>query len=154
MIFLKNCWYAAMWSEALPGKTLVARTLLDEPLIFFRDVAGLPVAMDDMCPHRLAPLRLGKLTTEGRVQCGYHGLEFASDGQCVKNPHGSGNITPGCRVKTYPLQEKHTLVWIWMGSAWQAGLVHSNRHTRATRRAHQERFGALEKSRDRRTYFG
>ena len=117
MIYLKNCWYAAMWSEALPGKTLVALTLLDEPLIFFRDTAGLPVAMDDMCPHRLAPLRLGKLTAEGRVQCGYHGLEFATDGQCVKNPHGSGNITPGCRVKTYPLQEKHTLVWIWMGNA-------------------------------------
>ena len=117
MIYLKNCWYAAMWSEALVAGELAARTLLDEPLVFFRDATGKAVAMDDMCPHRLAPLRLGKLLPDGRLQCGYHGLEFDSTGQCVKNPHGSGRIPKGCKVKTYPLQEKHSLVWIWMGNA-------------------------------------
>ena len=44
-----------------------------------------PVAMDDMCPHRLAPLRLGRLLPDGNLQCGYHGLEFDSDGECVKS---------------------------------------------------------------------
>ncbi len=117
MTYLKNCWYAAMWSEGLKAGELVARTLLDEPLVFFRDASSAPVAMDDMCPHRLAPLRLGKLLPDGRIQCGYHGLEFGSDGQCLKNPHGSGRIPKNCRVKTYRLVEKHTLVWIWMGDA-------------------------------------
>ena len=117
MAYLKNCWYAAMWSESLKPGELVSRTLLDEPLVFFRSPAGEPVAMDDMCPHRLAPLRLGKLLPDGRIQCGYHGLQFDSSGQCVKNPHGKGMIPKQCRVKTYPLVEKHTLVWIWMGDA-------------------------------------
>lgn len=117
MTYLKNCWYAAMWSEALRVGAIESRTLLEEPLVFFRDSAGHPVAMDDMCPHRLAPLRLGKLLPDGRIQCGYHGLEFESGGQCVKNPHGSGRIPKACRVKTYPLREKHTLLWIWMGDA-------------------------------------
>lgn len=117
MNYLRNCWYAAMWSEALKRGALVAATLLDEPLVFFRDQLGQPVAMDDMCPHRLAPLRLGKLLPDGHVRCGYHGLEFASSGLCVKNPHGNGHIPPNCRVKTYRVVEKHTLVWIWMGDA-------------------------------------
>lgn len=113
--FLKNCWYAAMWSEALAGGELIARTLLGDPLVFFRDAAGCAVAMEDLCPHRLAPLRLGKLLHDGRIRCGYHGLEFDAVGQCVKNPHGSGRIPKNCRVRTYPLVEKHTLVWIWLG---------------------------------------
>lgn len=117
MTYLRNCWYAAMWSEGLSEGVLTAATLLDENLIFFRDTAGAAVAMEDMCPHRLAPLRLGTLLPDGRVRCGYHGLEFASDGQCVKNPHGSGHIAKNCRVKTWRLVEKHTLVWIWMGDA-------------------------------------
>ena len=117
MAYLKNCWYAATWSEDLKAGKMLARTLLDEPLIFYREPTGRPIAMDDMCPHRLAPLSLGKLLPDGRVQCGYHGLEFDSDGQCVKNPHGAGRIPKGCRVRTYPLVEKHTLVWIWMGDA-------------------------------------
>lgn len=117
MTYLRNCWYAAMWSEALLPGQLAARTLLDEDLVFYRDPTGIPVAMDDMCPHRLAPLRLAKLLPDGRIRCGYHGLEFAPDGECVKNPHRSGRIPPRCRVKTYCLVEKHTLVWIWMGDA-------------------------------------
>ena len=115
MTYLKNCWYAAMWSEKLKAGELTALTLLDEPLVFFRDAAGRAVAMDDMCPHRLAPLRLGKLLPDGRIQCGYHGLEFEASGECVKNPHGSGKIPKNCRVKTYALVDKHTLLWIWMG---------------------------------------
>ena len=113
--FLKNCWYAAMWSESLTGGELIARTLLGDPLIFYRDLAGRAISMDDLCPHRLAPLRLGKLLPDGRIRCGYHGLEFGTDGQCVKNPHGNGRIPKNCRVRTYPLVEKHTLVWIWLG---------------------------------------
>ena len=117
MTYLKNCWYAVMWSEALAAGEIAAKTLLDEPLVFFRDGSRQPVAMDDMCPHRLAPLRLGKLLPDVRIQCGYHGLEFDSGGQCVKNPHGSGKIPKNCQVRTYTLLEKHTLLWIWMGDA-------------------------------------
>ncbi|VCU69810.1 Toluene-4-sulfonate monooxygenase system iron-sulfur subunit TsaM1 [Pigmentiphaga humi] len=116
MAFLKNCWYAAIWADELKTGELAARTLLDTPLVLYRDDAGRPVAMDDMCPHRLAPLRLGKLLPGGTIQCGYHGLEFDSSGQCVKNPHGNGRVPRGCQVRTYPMVEKHTLAWIWMGN--------------------------------------
>ena len=117
MNYLKNCWYAAMWSEKLKPGALMPVTRLDEDLVFYRNTAGEAVAMDDRCPHRLAPLRLGKLLPNGNLQCGYHGLEFGPDGQCVKNPHGAGKLRESCKVNTYRVVEKHTLLWIWMSDA-------------------------------------
>ena len=32
MAFLRNCWYAAAWSYEI-GRSLFARTVLDEPLV-------------------------------------------------------------------------------------------------------------------------
>ena len=31
------------------------------------------------------------------------------------NPHGTKNIPPRARVKSYPMIEKHKAIWIWMG---------------------------------------
>ncbi len=115
MIFLRNTWYMAFWSEALVSNQLVSRRILNEPLVFFRDHHGHVTALVDACPHRFVPLHLGSLTTEGNIRCGYHGLEFNSAGECVRNPHASGKIPPGASVKSYPLLEKHSIIWIWMG---------------------------------------
>jgi len=115
--WMRNAWYAAMWAESLAPGALVARRILNEHLVFFRDADGRPVAMEDRCPHRFAPLRLGAVLPNGRVQCGYHGLEFDRDGECVLNPHGNGKLPAGAGVRTYPVVEKHTVLWIWMGNA-------------------------------------
>jgi len=45
-------------------------------------------------------------------------LEFGSDGQCTKNPHGDGKIPRGACVKSYPVVERYSL--IWMGDAERA----------------------------------
>lgn len=114
-LFIRNAWYVAMWSSDLePGK-LVARTLLNEALVFYRKADGSVAAMSDRCSHRFAPLSMGKLVGGDRVQCIYHGLEFAPDGKCVKNPHGNCMIPPGANIKAYTVVERHTLLWIWMG---------------------------------------
>src|SRR3954470_8034748 len=115
LAFPRNAWYPALWSQDLKAGELVARTFLGDPVVLFRDKAGAPVAMADMCPHRFAPLHRGELTAEGALRCMYHGLEFGPSGQCVKNPHGDGAVPRNCTVRTYPVREKHTLVWIWMG---------------------------------------
>lgn len=113
--FIRNTWYVAMWSADLePGK-LVSRTLLNEPIVFFRKEDGGIAAMTDRCSHRFAPLSMGKLMSGDRVQCIYHGLEFGADGQCVKNPHGNCTIPAAAHLKSYTVIERHTLLWIWMG---------------------------------------
>src|SRR5258707_3616772 len=57
---------------------------------------------------------MGKIVNGDRVQCAYHGLEFNSSGACVLNPHGTKNIPPRGRVRSYPVTEKHKAIWIWM----------------------------------------
>ncbi|OYU73164.1 MAG: vanillate monooxygenase, partial [Burkholderiales bacterium PBB5] len=49
------------------------------------------------------------------IQCGYHGLQFDATGRCVKNPHGDGRIPPAAKVRAFPIVERWSLLWIWMG---------------------------------------
>lgn len=119
MAYLKNAWYVAAWDEEIQPDALFSRRLLDEPLVFFRDASGQVSALADRCPHRFAPLSKGVLCA-GAVRCPYHGLEFDGDGQCTRNPHGNGAIPKAAVVRAYPVVEKHSVIWIWMGDPAQA----------------------------------
>lgn len=115
MSFLRNCWYVASWDEELSQDQLVLRKIIGEPILLYRQPNGQPVAVSDICPHRFAPLHLGRLLPDGGVACNYHGLRFAPDGSCTHNPH-EARIPSSCRLQSYPLMVKHSLIWIWMGS--------------------------------------
>jgi vanillate O-demethylase monooxygenase subunit len=112
MQFVRNVWYPFAWDEEV-GTGLFTRTLLGEPIVAYRKQDGRAVALEDSCPHRFAPLHMGKLVDDC-VQCPYHGLTFESSGACVHNPHGDGKIPMAAKVKSYPLVERDTLLWIWM----------------------------------------
>lgn len=113
-MFLRNAWYLAAWAERIEPGALIARTILNRPLVLFRQPGGEVTALDDRCPHRAAPLSKGRLVGE-RIICGYHGLEFDASGICVRNPHPSGKIPPAARVRSYPVIERHSGVWVWLG---------------------------------------
>jgi phenylpropionate dioxygenase-like ring-hydroxylating dioxygenase large terminal subunit len=113
MNYLRNTWYVAAWDGEVDIQ-LLSRKLLGEQIVFFRDSRGTVHALEDRCPHRFAPLSLGKLV-EGVVQCPYHGLRFDGSGACVHNPHGAGTIPRAARVKCYPVIERYGAIWIWMG---------------------------------------
>lgn len=116
--YLLNCWYAGGWSDEL-DKGPVGRMLLDRHVALFRDNSGEAHAVGGRCPHRFAPLARGKVTADGNLQCPYHGLCFSGDGRCVHNLHDEGRI-PGVSLKTWPVSERHELVWIWFGDPGQA----------------------------------
>nr|WP_281720130.1 aromatic ring-hydroxylating dioxygenase subunit alpha [Nitrosomonas nitrosa] len=110
--FYWNAWYAAGWSNEITTKPL-SRTILGRRLVLFRTASGGAAALDDCCPHRLAPLSLGEVVGE-TLRCGYHGLRFDCSGTCVEIP-GQSNIPPRANVTAYPLIEKWGLAWVWMG---------------------------------------
>ena len=110
-MFRKNCWYVAAWDHEVT-QTPLARTLLCEPVVLFRKQNGEAVALEDRCCHRALPLSMGVVIGD-HLQCGYHGLEFDSLGQCVKIP-GQDKIPPNAKVKSYPLVERWKWLWIWM----------------------------------------
>jgi phenylpropionate dioxygenase-like ring-hydroxylating dioxygenase large terminal subunit len=114
---LRNIWWVALWSQDLAPGQLFARRIMDEPLVFYRDEDDRPVALTDRCAHRWAQLSLGTLLANGNVACPYHGLEYDASGVCVRNPHPNYKIPPAMRVTSYPLAEKHSAIWIWMGDA-------------------------------------
>jgi phenylpropionate dioxygenase-like ring-hydroxylating dioxygenase large terminal subunit len=113
--FVHNTWYVAMFSADLAAGQLLHRTVLNEPIVFFRKEDGSVAAITDRCSHRFAPLSMGKLLPGDRVQCIYHGVEFGSNGKCVKNPHGNGVIANAAHLKSYSVVERYSLIWIWMG---------------------------------------
>ena len=115
--FVRNAWYIAAWPEELEGG-LIARTILNEPLILFRDANGTAAALEDRCCHRGAPLSHGRLIKSG-IQCGYHGLVFDGTGRCVEIP-GQDKISSRNRVRSYPIVERQQIVWIWMGDPSRA----------------------------------
>jgi phenylpropionate dioxygenase-like ring-hydroxylating dioxygenase large terminal subunit len=116
-MFLKQVWYAAWWADELTAEQLRARTIANEPILFWREETGEPRAVLDRCPHRYAPLSLGR-RIPGGVQCGYHGIAFSGEGRCINNPHGP--IVSALKVRSFPVVEKHKIVWVWMGDAERA----------------------------------
>ena len=119
MDYLRDAWYVAAWEDEIPRDTLFHRTILSEPVLLYRTPADEIVALADRCPHRFAPLHLGRLVGDV-VQCGYHGLCFGPSGECVSSPHGDGKIPRGARVKRYVTVRKHKAVWIWPGDSGRA----------------------------------
>lgn len=116
-MFVRNCWYAAARSDDLSAD-LMARTLLNEPVVLYRQGDGVPVALEDRCCHRGLPLSMGRIEGD-RVRCGYHGLLFDADGGCIEVP-GQSTVPPGAGVRTYPVVDRFGWIWIWMGERGRA----------------------------------
>jgi phenylpropionate dioxygenase-like ring-hydroxylating dioxygenase large terminal subunit len=116
-MFLKNCWYIAAESREI-GRQPFGRILLQEPVMLYRREDGTPVALEDRCCHRRAPLHKGKLIGD-LVQCGYHGFTFDASGACVQIP-GQDRVPASIGVRSYPVTERHRYVWIWMGEKTKA----------------------------------
>src|ERR1700733_3435943 len=74
--FLRNAWYAAAWSEEVREQPF-GLTICDRRIVLVRGRGDEPVALSGICPHRFASLDKGVLLPGDRLQCPYHGLEFA-----------------------------------------------------------------------------
>lgn len=87
-------WYPVAFTDDVPDLKPLPVTIWERHYVLFRDRAtGFYVVMDDICPHRAAPLSEGRLyeretdgKTETILECGYHGWRFGCDGKCVDIP--------------------------------------------------------------------
>lgn len=114
---MRNHWYVAAPSKALRRKPL-AVTILEDPLVLFRDERGEARALLDRCPHRNVQLSLGRVVN-GQLQCAYHGWEFDGQGQCVGIPAlcAGEKIPPKAHVASYPVVEQDGYVWVYLGES-------------------------------------
>jgi vanillate O-demethylase monooxygenase subunit len=118
----RNQWYiGALASEvAAPaaGAAPLGRTLLNEAVIFYRTASGQVAALAGLCPHRWAPLALGRVIGDA-VQCPYHGAAFNASGACARVA-SQDRPPPALSIRTYPVIERGPLVWVWPGDAERA----------------------------------
>jgi vanillate O-demethylase monooxygenase subunit len=115
-MFAMNAWYVAALPDEVSDKPL-GRKICNKSLVFYRDADRRVVALDDFCPHRGAPLSLGRVC-DGKLVCGYHGLEMGCDGKTIAMPGQRVRGFPP--VRAFPCIEKHGFIWLWPGDAEQA----------------------------------
>jgi vanillate O-demethylase monooxygenase subunit len=115
-MFPRNAWYVAAMAEEI-GTTPLGRKVCNESIVIYRGPNGAPVALQDWCPHRGAPLSLGRVV-DGQLVCGYHGLTMGCDGRAVAMPGQRVRGFPS--VRTYPVVEYAGFIWLWPGDPAQA----------------------------------
>ena len=111
--FPRRHWYPACQSSEL-GTKPIATELMETPVVLFRDAHGRPQALADRCPHRNAPLSLGRVERDGSLRCGYHGWCFDGAGTCTEVPGLEANAAaPNRSVPSFAATESDGFVWIW-----------------------------------------
>jgi vanillate O-demethylase monooxygenase subunit len=115
-MFPKNAWYVACMPHEIDDKPL-GRRICGESIVFYRGPDNRAAALEDFCPHRGAPLSLGRVV-EGKLVCGYHGLEMGCDGRTVAMPGQRVRGFPP--IRAFPAVERHGFIWVWPGDPSQA----------------------------------
>jgi nitrite reductase/ring-hydroxylating ferredoxin subunit len=77
-------WWPVARSEEVTAKAPLSVDISDQPVVLWRDAAGIPRALEDRCPHRRAPLSLGCIKPDGMIQCGYHGWIYDGESGRLK----------------------------------------------------------------------
>jgi vanillate O-demethylase monooxygenase subunit len=90
----------------------LGRRICGEAMVFHRGKDGRPVALEDFCPHRGAPLSLG-FVRDGELVCGYHGLTMGCEGRAASMPGQRVAAFP--TIRAFPVLERHGFIWVWPG---------------------------------------
>lgn len=112
---LRNQWHPVLPSRFVRPGGLRRVTALGENWLLFRRTDGALSMLADRCPHRGAPLSLGKHLGD-RVACWYHGVEVDGSGTVVSVPG-----LPGCGlegktlVTSLPLREVNGAILAYFG---------------------------------------
>ena len=120
---LNENWYVAARSGDVSAKKPFSSTVLEEPLVLFRDAAGRATALIDRCLHRNAALSAGDVF-DGCIGCPYHGWTYDATGECITVPSEGPDIAPRVarRIERFPTVERDGLVWVYMGDPDRATL--------------------------------
>ncbi len=88
-------------------------TVHDRGFVLFRDRQGAWSCLLDRCPHRVARLSDG-VVRGGRLECLYHGWQFAGDGRCTSIPQLLDSLPiPGrAHVPDFPLRQAQGMLWL------------------------------------------
>ena len=106
-------WHPVAWSSEVTDHPMPVQ-LLGEPLVVVRHPTGEVAAFVDECPHRGAPLSLGRVEGDELV-CAFHGWRFGSDGAatCIPALGPDAPIPSKARLRQVAgVCERYGIVWV------------------------------------------
>ena len=108
-------WYAVEEVRNVKPGEVTEVVFWKQSIALFRAEDGSFHAMENRCLHRQVKLSLGEV--EGcRLVCGYHGWGYDEEGHVVDIPDLFGRTkVPRLSVRSYPVQVRYGLVWIFPG---------------------------------------
>jgi phenylpropionate dioxygenase-like ring-hydroxylating dioxygenase large terminal subunit len=113
---IPNQWYVVLDASQVRDAP-VGVTRMGEKLVFWRDNDGQLSCLRDRCVHRGVELSKGRVVSNGRLQCPFHGFEYDPSGRVRKIP-ANGQQAPvpeRFAVHGYPTYEDNDWIWIWWG---------------------------------------
>lgn len=117
----ETLWHPVALAADLTQQPLAVQ-LLAHDIVLWCDAAAVPHAWADQCPHRGAKLSLGRVE-DGKLECPYHGWQFAASGQCVKVPALPSFTPPAAHcARTYAAQEAYGLIWVKLSASESVAL--------------------------------
>jgi 5,5'-dehydrodivanillate O-demethylase oxygenase subunit len=116
---MRRYWMPVAAVAELDDNPIKPIRLMGEDLVLYKDKGGSYGALDLHCPHRRADLSYGILEDHG-LRCNYHGWLFDDTGACLHQPfeetaRPDANYKDRIRIKSYPVEPKAGLIWIYMG---------------------------------------
>lgn len=110
-----NYWYPVGWASQLKPGDIMPVVIWQQAIAVYRDETDQIHALEDACPHKGIALHKGKV--QGcHLTCAYHGWEFDGNGECVGIPYlPEGQKLPRAQARSYPIQEKYNLIWLFPG---------------------------------------
>ena len=106
-------WQPIAWARDLPLDQPTKITLFDVDYAVTRRSGGEPLALLDRCPHRGAALSEGRVTSQGWMQCAYHGWAFDAGGACQSVPQQERAPTSALPcVTSRACVEHHGMLWL------------------------------------------
>ncbi|KAL8214333.1 hypothetical protein R6Q57_003782 [Mikania cordata] len=117
----RDHWYPVSLIEDLDPNLPTPFTLLNRDLVIWFDKSNNQwVALDDKCPHRLAPLSEGRIDENGHLQCSYHGWSFDGCGSCSRipqaaldGPEARAVQSPRACATRFPTMVSQGLLFVW-----------------------------------------
>ena len=115
-----NHWYAVEQSHVLAKGQVIEVKFWGQSVAVYRAENGTVHAIENRCSHRQLALSVGQVVGD-RLVCAYHGWEYDCDGKLARVPHDLfGHKLPNCKLPTYPVRERYSLIWVFFGDASRA----------------------------------
>lgn len=108
-------WYAVEYDRAVKRGRVLEIKFWNNSIALYRGVDGQVRALENRCVHRQLKLSCGQVN-DCNLVCAYHGWTYNGEGRVVEIPHDLfGRPMPSFKVRSYPVQVRYGLIWIFPG---------------------------------------